>query len=205
MEQKKNTRKNFRGYFLPNDSVSVAALGVFIALCCILTMVVGIPVPATGGYINIGDIGVMMCGLLLGPIIGGIAGGVGSALADVFSPWIAYAPITLLVKGIEGFLVGLIAHPRKAASRMRPWDIVGVLVGGLEMVTGYLIYESFLYGFEAAFVEFPGNLVQMAVGAIGSLLIVAALRKNLQRAFPTFFDHIYLREVAHTPEEPKNP
>ncbi|GAG86716.1 unnamed protein product [marine sediment metagenome] len=86
-------------------------IGIFAAFTCILTFIVPITIPATQGYINLGDIGVMISGLLFGPIIGGIAGGFGSALADLFIAPI-YAIPTLIIKGLEGFLVGFIANPK---------------------------------------------------------------------------------------------
>ncbi|MHA1106367.1 MAG: ECF transporter S component [Promethearchaeota archaeon] len=61
-------------------------------------MTVSIPVPATGGYINIGDLGVLLAGLIFGLIIGFISGGVGSVLADIFLGFPIWAPATFLVK-----------------------------------------------------------------------------------------------------------
>ena len=105
-------QKSLFGYYIPNNALLISMIGIFIALNFVVTYWIQIPVPATGGYINIGDITVMFTALLFGPIIGGIAGGVGPMLADVFSPWIVYAPATLLIKGIEGFLIGFIANPK---------------------------------------------------------------------------------------------
>ena len=68
--------KSLLGYLIPTNSLSIAIIGVFAALSCVLTMIISIPIPATQGYINIGDAAVMITGLLFGPLIGGIAGGV---------------------------------------------------------------------------------------------------------------------------------
>ena len=84
MPENKKFSKNrgFYGYMLPKNSLIISLIGIFAAFTRALTFIVPITIPATQGYINLGDIGVMISGLLFGPIIGGIAGGIGSALAD---------------------------------------------------------------------------------------------------------------------------
>ena len=48
---------------------------LFAAMCCAATMLIHIPVPATNGYINLGDAMVLLAALLLGPVYGAAAGG----------------------------------------------------------------------------------------------------------------------------------
>jgi len=54
------------------------------ALACIATMVIRIASP-TGGYLNLGDVIVLLAAYLLGPVYSAVAAGVGSAMADVLS------------------------------------------------------------------------------------------------------------------------
>ena len=123
-KQYKVLRKNFMGYLLPTEPLSLSTIGIFAALTCVITMVIAFPIPATNGFINIGDAIVMITGLLFGPLIGGISGGVGSALADIILGYTIYAPATLIIKGIEGFLVGLIADPKEYRLRIDYRDYV---------------------------------------------------------------------------------
>jgi len=141
----------------------IALCGVMAALVCVATLLVQVPVPATRGYINVGDALIMVAALSLGPVVGGFAGGVGSALADVLGGWAHWAPFTLVIKGVEGLLAGLLA--KKASSK--PYLLIPAWVVGCgEMVLGYFIVETALYGLGAALVELPGNLFQMAIGGI---------------------------------------
>ena len=71
---------------------------MLMALCCVATLVIKIPT-VTGGYLNAGDIVVVLAALLAGPLYGGVAAGFGSGLADVISGYMSYAPGTLVVKG----------------------------------------------------------------------------------------------------------
>ena len=72
------------------------------ALVAVSTYVVQIPVPATNGYLNIGDVMVFVSALVFGPYVGGIAGGLGSSIADMLGGYWTFVPITFAVKGLEG-------------------------------------------------------------------------------------------------------
>ena len=184
----------FYGYFLPLNSIVISTIGIFAAVICVLTMIVPIQLPATEGYINIGDVGVMISGILFGPIIGGISGGVGSAIADIIlAP--QYAIATLIIKGLEGFIVGIIANPRTFYRKLNYRDVLAVLCGGLLMVFGYLIFETIVYGFPSALLEFFLNgIIQFGLGAIGALLFAFTARKGIIDALPQGFDKIFIIE-----------
>lgn len=106
-------------------------IAMFIALTALATMVIQIPIPATKGYLNIGDTLLICAGLLLGKTVGGIVGGIGSALADILSGYAFYAPITLVVKGLEGYVAGALNEKTKLPRSSPPlwqasswrWDI----------------------------------------------------------------------------------
>ncbi|MGH2436917.1 MAG: ECF transporter S component, partial [bacterium] len=87
----------------------LTVLALLIALTTAATMVIRIPVPATQGYLNLGDSMVYVSALLFGPLAGLVAGGIGSALADWLGGYAQFALYTLVIKGLEGLLVGLIA------------------------------------------------------------------------------------------------
>jgi uncharacterized membrane protein len=185
---------NFMGYYLLNNIIVLPVAAIFAAVTCILTFIVPFTIPTTQGYINLGDIGVMISGLLFGPIIGGIAGGFGSALTDIFlAP--QYALPTLIIKGLEGFIVGLISNPRKNYLKINYKDFIGVIIGGTIMVVGYFIAEIILYGFPSALFElFFNGAVQFGLSAIVSLLFVGFARKSITTNLIQAFDKIYIIE-----------
>jgi len=64
------------------------------------------------------------------------------------------------------------------------WFILATLVGGLEMVIGYFIYQQFLlwplFSVEAiAIAEIPINIGQMTIGIIVSIPVVRAILRAL--------------------------
>ncbi|MFX1418293.1 MAG: ECF transporter S component [Promethearchaeota archaeon] len=183
----------YKGRLTPRIILLFSLIGVFSALICILTMVVTIPIPATQGFINIGDAGVMICGLLFGPIIGGFSGGIGSALADIFLGYIIYAPGTLIIKGLEGLIVGIIANPKKYYKKINYRDILAVIAGGLLMVYGYFLYELFVYGLPAAVYELILNgIIQFGLGGLIALIFIATARKVIIDNLPQVFDKIFI-------------
>lgn len=192
MEKKDSFKsKNFIGYLLPSNVLSISIIGIFAALNCILTLIIRIPVPVTTGYINIGDFGVMLSGLYFGPIIGGLAGGIGPAIADIIG-FPQFAIPTLIIKGLEGFIVGLISNPKKKVLKIDYRDVISVIIGGFIMVAGYFLVEFPIYGLGDALFELPGNLFQFGFGVIGSLILIAATRKNLTVNLPQVFDKIFI-------------
>ena len=170
-------------YFRPagkNSAINIALLAIFTALATITTLVLTIPYPVTNGYFNLGDTIVMLGGLILGPIGGFIVGGVGSALADMIVAPI-YAPITLVVKGFEGMAVGFFCSKTIGVARLNKWDIVGVVIGSLIMLVGYLIGEILLWGFGPALAELViVNLGQVAAGSFVALIVGPTIRNYLR-------------------------
>ena len=147
------------------------------ALVTAATMVVRIPSP-TNGYVNLGDCFVLLAGWLLGPWYGAAAAGIGSMLTDLLSGYVYYAPVSLLVKGLDAFVAAKIyAAMRGKCGAL----LVSGIVGELLMAAGYFGYTALLLGKGlTAALSIPGNLVQGALGiAVGSLLMALAKRARL--------------------------
>lgn len=157
----------------------IATSAIMAALVCVATLLIQIPIPATKGFFNVGDVMVMVSALTFGPIVGFFAGGFGSSLADLFGGWYVWVPFTLVIKGIEGFLTGAIivldGEETGAKKRISAW-----LVGGLEMVVGYFLVQYYMYGFGAALTELPFNILQMAVGGIIGVPLSMVLTQRIK-------------------------
>ncbi len=160
-----------------NTTLNIIMCAMLAALTCVATMIIKIPSPLNG-YINIGDCVVLLAGWLLSPIYGFLAAGLGSALADVFSGYIVYAPATFIIKG----LMALIAYYgfkllRKKANSI-PSQIVSGAISETWMVVGYLLFEGFLYGFAPSATNIPANAVQGVAGLVLGCLLVRIFEKN---------------------------
>ena len=140
------------------------------ALCCVATLVIQVPIPG-GGYVNLGDAIVLLCGWLLGPAYGCAAAGLGSALADLLTGYSVYAPGTLVIKSHMALLACL------PLWRKRRW--MGALMAEGWMVAGYFLYGLLLgQGAAASAAGIPGNLIQGAMGMVFALIAHTFLKRT---------------------------
>jgi uncharacterized membrane protein len=123
----------------------------FITLSFLGTMVIRIPIPASGGYFNLGDTFVMAAALLYGPLVGGVVGLVGPALADAVG-FPQFILATGVVKGLEGLLIGILKGRPAHTSRVLTALAAGVAV----LVGGYFVFEAYIYPLLARSIPFFG-------------------------------------------------
>ena len=141
------------------------------AMVCVATMIIKIPSPMKG-YLNIGDCIVLLCGWLLAPGYGFAAAGLGSALADMFSGYITYAPATFLIKGSMALIAFVCVKLMNQRIGKLPSQIIGAVFAEIVMVLGYYVFEGFLYGFIPSAVNIPANAVQGAAGLILGIILI---------------------------------
>ncbi len=151
---------------------------LFTALTCVATMLIQIQMPATQGYVNIGDCFVLLGAWALGPWFGAFAGGVGSALADFLAGYMHYVPGTLLIKALMAVLAALLYRQFGKKHRYLG-EIVGGVTAELWMVLGYFVYAWLILGKGlAAATSIPGNLLQGAIGLVAAVALATALRES---------------------------
>ena len=167
-----------------NLSLQIAYSALMIAFTFLATIVISIYIPATQGFFNIGEFGVYVAALTGGPIVGMIAGGIGSALADIFLGYEFYAPITLIVKGLEGFIVGYIAYKLRKVRFTRWMGITASFaVAALAISIGstYYIGEAEVTLINTTYILSFSTLLWLAVGVIMLGITFYATMKNPDR------------------------
>ncbi len=91
---------------------------------------------------------------------------------DVLGGWMSWAPGTLVVRLIMGYIVGWISEDKDGQGANIYKNITAILVGGLVMIVGYYLYEAiFLTSFGIAQMSFIGNGAQIAVGFMSLFII----------------------------------
>ena len=154
--------------------------GMLTALVALCTIAIRVPVPATNGYIHLGDSMILLSGVLFGWEYGLVAGGLGSALADVLGGYAHWAPFTLVIKALMGALIGKLAKydgTEHAFVSLR--NVAASAVGLLWMIVGYLLAGTVLEGsFAVSLTSVPSNGVQ----AVGGFIIFAVLGYALDKA-----------------------
>lgn len=144
---------------------------VFAALICVSTFVIKIPSPIQG-YINLGDCFVLLAAWMLTRKLGALSAAVGSALADLIAGYAIFAPATFVIKGFMALAAyHCFRAVKKKNAKINAAAITSAIAAECVMILGYLIYESFLYGFSAALAEVPFNAIQGAVCIIPACIL----------------------------------
>lgn len=140
-------------------------------LVMVSTILIRVPIPG-GGYFNFGDVIIVFAALLGGYKTGVVAGGIGSALADLIG-FPIFAPITLIAKGMFGFLAGVGKKESIFSSIFFP------VLGGACMVILYFFGTWLLptMGYAAAFADLIPNIIQAALGVTGGRLLFEAWKR----------------------------
>ena len=147
------------------------------ALACVATMIIKIPSPLKG-YLNLGDCIVLVAGWMLSPAYGFLAAGLGSALADLFSSYVTYAPATFVIKGLMALIAfyGFKLLHKKIGNL--PSRIITGILAEIMMILGYFVFEGFLYGFVPSLVNIPANGVQGIAGLIIGVILIKIFEKT---------------------------
>lgn len=167
------------------DFRKAAVTAVLIVLSFIGTMFIRVPIPATNGYFNLGDMFIILAGLWLGPTRALLVGLIGPTTADLIG-FPQFILATAVTKALEGLITGFIAQ--KIVRQDVRTSIVGSLAGAAVMVAGYFVFEAFAYpalgrwvslfnvtDIGAAIAEVPPNIAQGIIGAVGGVALWKAV------------------------------
>ena len=129
---------------------------LFAALTYVATNIIHVPIPATDGYINLGD-----CVVLL---------------ADIISGYAVFAPGTFVIKALIAVIAAAILKALGSKTKAAP--IVASIAGEAWMLLGYFLYESIFLGYGlAAAGSIGGNAIQAVAGVILASALYAVLSK----------------------------
>ena len=147
-------------------------------LTAIVTVMTFINIPlfgAQGGLIHLGYVALFPIAIIYGKQVGMIAGGVGMGLFDILSGWSAWAPGTLIIVGIIGYVVGQLTESNKSYLVLA----LAMIIGSLISITGYFFYNAFIMGFgvESALVSVAGDSLKVFASTAITLVIIKPLQQ----------------------------
>lgn len=155
----------------------IVTAALLAALTCVATMIIKIPSPLKG-YINLGDCVVLLSGWLLPLGYGFLAAGLGSAMADVFLGYVAYAPATFVIKGLMALTAYSVSGILSKKGNRTAAEILSGILAEIVMVLGYFGFEGILYGFGPSMVNIPANTVQGIAGVILGCVLIKGLARR---------------------------
>lgn len=158
-------------------SITLSAL--MMALTLVSTLFLKVPV-SSDGYVNPGDAIIFVSASMTGGISTMISGGIGSMLADFIGGYGYWAPWTLIIKGTEGLLAGLLCTLIKKrvdkpfASRILRLSVC--VLASLWMVAGYFLARWLIISgsIPVALAEVPANLVQAGVSLLIAGIVITS-------------------------------
>lgn len=166
-----------------NKTTMIVMTAMIMGLIMLMTYLPKLPVPATQGYVHLGDCMIFFGVLLLGWKYGAVAAGFGSALADIMGGYFNYAPVTLAIKFLMAAICGLFIEwalkKNFGSVGFRIMEVIGMIIGGFIMVLGYYLAESLMYGnFVTPVAAIPMNILQFVVGVVIATALYYALEKT---------------------------
>ena len=150
-----------------NTTYMLVVNGVFIALTLVATYLIQIRLPFIGAW-------------LFGRKTGAIAGGIGMGLFDLLSGWVSWAPFTLVIVGLMGYVIGTVEEKPLVQNTLAN-RIIGIILAIIIKIVGYYIAEVILFGnFLAPVGSIPGNIIQVGVAAVISLFLIIPLKRMVK-------------------------
>ncbi len=159
---------------LTTQQIVLYALGM--AVVFVATLYIKIP-NALDGYFNLGDGFILLFASIVDPLGGFLIGGLGSALADVAGGYAYYFFPTLIIKGLEGFLVAWLFQ--KYGEKIK-W--VAYALGSIIMVVGYFFAKWYLKG--SMIIALGGvaeNIFQSGVGYVIAIVALPVVKRCLHQ------------------------
>ncbi|MBE6020571.1 MAG: ECF transporter S component [Firmicutes bacterium] len=162
---------------------------LMMGLAIVATMMIRIPVPATQGYVHLGDTVLILSVLILGKKKGALAGALGQAAADILGGYAIFAPATFVAKILMGLLIGvavekMFEYGTGKNRKLVPAAIFMIVLSCVSMAGTYYLFECAMYGsFVVPLVEIPANIIQFSVSAVLAAAVGGLLVKTPARAW----------------------
>ena len=153
---------------------------MLIALVFVATILLNIklPITANGGLIHLGTAVLFISSILFGPKKGAIAGAIGMGLFDLVGPWVLWAPITFLARGLQGYIVGKVAWSKGRNGSSLALNLIATIVSIPFMLAVYYLGEAIIFkSWIIPAASIPGNIVQNVVGLCVAIPICVVLKK----------------------------
>ncbi|WP_050613909.1 ECF transporter S component [Bacillus testis] len=162
------------------QTLDLIITAMLVALVFVSTVFINIklPITANGGLVHLGTAMLFIASLLFGPKKGALAGAIGMGLFDLLGGWAIWAPITILARGLQGYIVGKIAWSNDRKGTSLALNLTATIVSIPFMVAVYYFGEVVLYGnWIAPLASIPGDLLQNALGVLIAVPVCVMLKK----------------------------
>jgi len=169
-------------------TIDIVQISLMAAITFIATSVIHIP--TFMGVLHLGDSMIFLSAVLFGSRKSAISSAIGMCLFDLISGYTMWAPFTLIIKGLMGYIAGTIAYRKDYNGNNVSNNIFAFVVAGIWMIAAYylggaiiLTFISKEFALKQAFVialkDIPTNILQVAGGIVLALPLITALRRKI--------------------------
>ncbi len=160
-----------------NDSMKqLTKTAMMTAIIFVMTYLLKIPNPMTGGYSHLGDCGIFVAVMLLGKKRGTMAGALGGMLADFIGGYMVYVIPTLLIKGLMAYIMGTVVE-RLTPYFKKAW-LLGSILGGIFQIVAYTLVKIPLVGVKAAVASIFTVSTQTLMGVVIAAVVISVLETS---------------------------
>ena len=163
-----------------SHTLSVAYTAIMTALVYTMTCI-AVPMPKPLGVWHLGDVASFITAIMFGPKVGAFACGVGAMLFDIWNPlyqsaFIQWAPATLVIRGIMGYIIGRLRKIIPGKPRIS--EVLAMAVSHMWKNFAYFFYDYWLFG-PVAYLDLITFFPLSVADIVAAFLVLTALRKSL--------------------------
>jgi len=169
-------------------TLDIVQISLMAAITFIATSV--IHVPTFMGVMHLGDSMIFLSAILLGSKKSAISSAIGMCLFDLISGYTMWAPFTLVIKGVMGYIAGSIAYRKNYNGNNTKNNVFAFVVAGIWMITAYYLGGTIIltliskeFALKQALIislkDIPTNILQVAGGMALALPLIAALKRKI--------------------------
>jgi len=164
----------------PRNKTFDLVITAMLAALAFVSTSINIKLPfGEGGLIHLGTVALFIASILFGPKIGALAGAIGMGLFDLSGEWAAWAPITIVARLLQGYIVGKIAWSKGRNGNSVALNIVATIVSAPVMIGAYYIGSAIMNGnWISPAASIPGDVIQNVVGIAIAIPLTSALKKT---------------------------
>jgi Predicted membrane protein len=152
--------------------IRISFTSLMMALIYLATQFLAIPYP-NGGYFNLSDALIIFTAIYVGPIESIVAGTVACSLADLFGGYGAFAPFTIVAKGLEGLVAFVIYYLLRNKKHLK---YIALPIAAIFMILTYFIAYIIMFGINYAYISSLFDLIQGLSGALIAYILLKALK-----------------------------
>ena len=149
------------------------------ALVFVSTALLNIKLPiGQGGLIHLGTAMLFIAALLFGPKKGALAGAIGMGIFDLVGGWLIWAPITIVARFLQGYIVGKIAWSNGFKGDNLKLNIIAAVASMPVMMAVYYVGQAIMFkNWVAPLASLPGDIAQNLIGLLIAIPAVTVLKK----------------------------